>query len=121
MLLSPRHDRRAVHKPLTLRAIQATPWEILVELRALCQPGGDTDETHELLRDRAASFGVEDFARRYMHVRDDLAWRAARGLPLTEIERATLHGLDAILDSLEGPPPALPREIQDILRDLKPR
>jgi hypothetical protein len=53
-----------------------------------------------------------------MHVRDELAWRAARGEALSEVERATLHALDTVLDSLEPPPEPLPRDVQDILRDV---
>lgn len=114
-MLSPRHDKRVVH-PLTFRAEPATPRDVLAQLRALRQP--PSIGVSDLLRDRSAAFAIEEFARRHMHVRDDLAWRAARGQALTAVERATLHALDAILDELEPPAATLPAEAQEILRDV---
>lgn len=115
-MLNPRHDKRAVGQPLTFRAIEATPRDVLAQLRALRQPqaAGGSD----LLRDRSAAFAIEEFARRHMHVRDDLAWRAAKGEALSAVERATLHALDAVLDEIEPPSAPLPAEAQQILRDV---
>lgn len=118
-MLNPRHDKRAVGQPLALRPAGTTPRDVLAGLRALRQPtvGGGSD----LLRDRSAAFAVEEFARRHMHVRDELAWKAARGGALSDVERATLHALDAILDELEPPSAPLAPEVQEILRDVHRR
>lgn len=112
-MLNPRHDKRAVAHPLELNMVTPTPLEALAELRAL---GGERE--HDPLRERAAAFAVEEFARRHMEVRDDLAWRASRGEDLTPVERSTLHALDAVLDSLEPQPAPLSREVQEIVRDV---
>jgi hypothetical protein len=115
-MLNPRHDKRVIGQRITFCADGATPRDVLAQLRALRQPpaaGGS-----ELLRDRSAAFAIEEFARRHMHVRDDLAWRAAKGEALTAVERATLHALDAVLDEIEPASSPVPAEAQQILRDL---
>lgn len=63
---------------------------------------------------------IEAFAHRHMHVRDRLAWKAARGEALSEVERATLHALEAALDDLEPPPAPLSTEVRDLLREGSP-
>ncbi len=115
-MLNPKHDKWAVGQPLTFRAIEATPRDVLAQLRTLRQPltAGGSD----LLRDRSAVFAIEEFAHRHMHIRDDLAWRAAKGEALSAVERATLYALDAVFDEIEPPSSSLPAEAQQIVRDV---
>jgi hypothetical protein len=114
-MLSSRHNLRVVSSPARLQDRASTPHDVLAELRALRQP---PTMSSSLLRTRSTAFALEDFARRHTAVRDDLAWKAARGLPLTDVERATLHALDAILDATEAPSAPLSDEVKGILRDV---
>jgi hypothetical protein len=118
-MLNPRHDKRAVSQPLFLRSHEPTPSDVLAQLQALRQPpvAGGSD----LLRDGSAAFATEEFARKHMSLRDELAWRAARGEVLPPLERATLHALDAVLDQLEPPSAPLGAEALEILRGLRSR
>jgi hypothetical protein len=61
---------------------------------------------------------LELFAERYLPVRDELAWRAARGEVLSDAERALLHAFDQVLDELDGKPEPLPAEIRTLVDDV---
>lgn len=115
MLLRTRHEGRPVQHRAQLQSGKATPHEVLAEFRAVSGAGGLLFSGGPCQGPMAAA--LQDFSERHMTVRDDLAWRAARGLTLTEVERATLMALDSVLDQLEGPPAALPPEVQAIVRD----
>jgi hypothetical protein len=105
MTLSPRHDARPVSRAAALMNHEPTVRDALASYYGLQgESGGRTER--------------EAFAKRYMSLRDELAWRAAQGGPLTEVERATLLALDSVLDSLEPPLPTLPDEVQEIVRDV---
>ena len=114
-MLNPKHERRVVERPLLLRPVEPTTQDVLASLRELRQP--ITENGRALLADRSAAFAVEEFARQHMSVRDELAWKAARGLSLTETERAALHALNHVLDEIEPPPAPLSPEAQRVLLD----
>lgn len=65
-----------------------------------------------LIRDRIAVCAIEVLGR------DALAWRAAKGEPLTRWERARLWLADAILDRLDTGAEPLPPDVQAIVRDV---
>lgn len=107
-MLSAKHDGRSVTHPMPLLETPSAPGDVLAELRVLRE--SDTNEPFSSVSRE------EYFARRHMHVRDELAWRAAKGERLSNTEKATLLALDAVLDSLEPPSAPLPPEVQDLMR-----
>jgi hypothetical protein len=118
MPLSASHESRPIERPITLSAEAATPRDVLARLYALRQGEAPSSPGAALFDERSSAFALDAFARRHMHVRDDLAWRAARGEVLSQVERATLRALDGVLDSVEPGPAPLSAEVQDILRDV---
>ncbi|MEQ1501360.1 MAG: hypothetical protein ABMB14_03975 [Myxococcota bacterium] len=118
-MLKAKHDGRQVGVALKLRPAAGTPQDVLADLRALGQVPTATSAGLGLHRERSA-FAIEAFARRHMRMRDELAWRAARGETLSPIASATLCALDGVLDGLEPPLQPLDPEVQNLLLDLLP-
>ena len=107
-MLKTRHDHRGINTRLMWRSSKASVYDALADLRGF---GPSTEGvTQSALQKRV-------FAERYMALRDDLAWRAARGQILSPAERATLQALEAILDDLAEPSAGLPEEIEHLVLD----
>lgn len=68
--------------------------------------------------ERWDQIAVEAFIERYMAVRDELAWKAARGLTLSQMERALLRAFDDILDGMEPASEPLSDEVLAIMNDV---
>jgi len=94
-----------------LTATPSTVASVLAELR----------EWNRDLVGAGEGAGVERlqlFAERHMDLRDDLAWRAARGERLNVRERALLEAFDAILDRLMPSPTRVPPDVRQVMDDV---
>ena len=100
MTLPTRHDARRLDGPPCLTRVALTPHQALAEVRWL--EGART----------------EDFVFRFLPLRDELAWRAARLEPLTATERAVLVLLDSLLDELDRRAEPLPDDVKQIIADV---
>lgn len=114
MLLSATHLGRRVTQPLKLCATEPSPHAVLADLRGL---RGDSTILGTVLGPVCA-IGIGGFIQRHLPLRDELAWRAARGQPLTAVERSALLAIDAVLDDLAPRSEALPREVQKVVREV---
>lgn len=117
MALKPQHSQTKVER-VQLRAVDHTPHEALSELRRLMNPDPSERAVGTATTRQRSAYATEAFALRYMKLRDQLAWRAAKGEALSAVDRATLHALNALLDELEPPSSPLPDDVSGLLRDI---
>jgi hypothetical protein len=111
MTLQARHDAWRVDKAPKLKEVAASPHAALAELLALWDLRSDSVPRPDVS-------GIDRFLERYLPLRDELAWRAARLERLTAVERAVLHAIDAILDRMDRRAEPLPDDAKQLVADV---